>query len=186
MMTLETDRLILRPWGGRDRAPFAAINADPEVRRYYYPSILNAAEAGLLIDSAIEELAARGFGFLAAERKSDGALIGGAGLSRPDPEVPGDHEIEIGWILGREFWRQGYATEAALACFSFAWSALRAPEVIGYTSAINSPSRRAMEKAGMEYVAGGDFEDTTVPVGHVLRPHVLYRIGNPITLPGRP
>lgn len=176
-MILEADRLILRPWADRDRAPFAAINADPEVRRYYYPDVLAPAETDALIEAALADLAARGFGFLAVERKEDGALVGGAGLSTPGPEVPGGHDIEIGWILGRPFWRRGYATEISLACFAFARSALGAPEIIGYTSAINAPSRRIMEKVGMEYVPGADFEDATVPPGHILRPHVLYRIG---------
>ncbi|WP_246703466.1 hypothetical protein [Rhizobium sp. P28RR-XV] len=51
--------------------------------------------------------------------------------------------------------------------------------MIGYTSFINHPSRRAMEKIGMIHVEGGDFDDITVPSGHVLRPHVLYRIDRP-------
>ncbi len=51
--------------------------------------------------------------------------------------------------------------------------------MIGYTSAINTPSRRAMERLGLAYVAGADFEDVTVPPGDKLRPHVLYRMDRP-------
>jgi RimJ/RimL family protein N-acetyltransferase len=179
MLTLETSRLIFRPWQDRDRAPFAAINADPETRQYYHPSLLTPAETDAMIDEANEQLASEGFGFLAVERKADGALIGGAGLSRPGPEVPGNFPIEIGWILGRPYWRQGYATEASHSCLDFAWEELQAKEVIGYTSTINLPSRRAMEKLGMAHVVGADFDDITVPPGHILRPHVLYRIERP-------
>jgi RimJ/RimL family protein N-acetyltransferase len=179
MLTLETSRLIFRPWQDRDRKPFAVINADPETRQYYYPSLLTSAETDAMIDEANEQLTSEGFGFLAVERKVDGALIGGAGLSRPGPEVPGNFPLEIGWILGRPHWRQGYATEASHCCLEFAWTQLQAKEVIGYTSAINLPSRRAMEKIGMVHVEGADFADTTVPVGHVLRPHVLYCIERP-------
>ncbi|NLS17187.1 GNAT family N-acetyltransferase [Rhizobium sp. P40RR-XXII] len=178
MLTLETSRLTLRPWRNSDRAPFAAINADAEVRQYYYPSLLAAEETDELIDEAAKQLAREGFGFLAVERKADGALIGGAGLSRPGSEVPGNFPLEIGWILGRAYWRQGYATEVGRRCLEFAWR-LQAECVIGYTSFINHPSRRAMEKLGMIYVEGGDFDDITVPPGHVMRPHVLYRIDRP-------
>lgn len=178
-MRLETPRLVLRPWEDRDRADCAAINADPEVRRYYYPSVLTRAETDALIDEATAKMAEDGFGFVAVERKADGALIGGAGLSRPGPEVPGDHPAEIGWVLGRAFWRQGYATEIGLACLDAAWARFGLPSVIGYTSAINTPSRRAMERLGLAYVADGDFEDFTVPPGDSLRPHVLYRIARP-------
>ncbi len=179
MLTLETSRLVLRPWQDSDRAPFAAVNADAQVRQYYYPSLLTAAETDELIDEATAQLANEGFGFLAVERKADGALIGGAGLSSPGPEVPGDFPLEIGWILGRGYWRQGYAAEISRCCLDFAWQELQADCVIGYTSAINIPSRRAMEKIGMVYVEGGDFDDITVPPGNILRPHVLYRIDRP-------
>lgn len=179
MLTLETSRLILRPWKDRDRAPFAAINADAEVRQYYYPSLLTSGETDELIDEANEQLAQDGFGFLAVERKADGALIGGAGLSRPGPEVPGNFPLEIGWILGRAYWRRGYATEVSHCCLDFAWQQLEAKCLIGYTSSINLPSRQAMEKIGMVHVEDGDFDDITVPPGHILRPHVLYRIDNP-------
>jgi RimJ/RimL family protein N-acetyltransferase len=179
MLSLETPRLVLRAWRDKDRVPFAAINADPETRQYYYPSLLTSAETDALIDEARKELISEGIGFLAVERKSDGALIGGAGLSRPGPEVPGNFPLEIGWILGRSYWRQGYATEASHRCFDFAWEELQIDQLIGYTSSINLPSRRVMEKIGMVQVIGADFDDTTVPPGHVLRPHVLYRIARP-------
>ncbi|ENN88116.1 GCN5-related N-acetyltransferase [Rhizobium freirei PRF 81] len=179
MLILETSRLILRPWQDRDRAPFAAINADAKVRRYYYPSLLTATETDKLIDEANERLMQDGFGFLAVERKADGVLIGGAGLSRPGPEVPGSFPLEIGWILGQAHWRQGYATEASHRCLDFAWQQFGAECVIGYTSSVNLPSRQVMEKIGMARVENGDFDDVTVPPGHILRPHALYRVDRP-------
>lgn len=178
-MRLETSRLLLRPWEDRDRASFAAINADAAVRRYYYPALLSLAETDEMIDRSRDHLAQHGFGFLALEAREDGHLIGGLGLSRPGPEVPGAPEIEIGWILGRLDWRRGYAFEAASACLADAWMRLGVREVVGYTSTINAPSCHLMEKLGMARTAVDDFEDTTVPVGNPLRPHVLYRIRNP-------
>ncbi len=179
MLTLETSRLLLRRWRDSDRVPFSAINADEQVRRYYYPSLLTAQETDELIDEADRHLAREGFGFLAVERKADKVLLGGAGLSRPGAEVPGNFSLEIGWILGRAHWRQGYATEISHRWLDFAWLQLRAECVIGYTSCINDPSRRAMRKIGMTRVEDGDFDDVTVPPGHILRPHVLYRIDRP-------
>lgn len=178
-MRLETDRLRLRPWEDRDRAPFAAINADPEVRRYYYPDVLDAAETDALIDQAMSDLVRDGFGFVAVERKADGLLVGGAGLSRPEPLALQEWPLEIGWILGRAYWGQDYAAEISAACFHHAWTALKADSVIGYTSAINTPSRRAMLKSGMAEITDAGFEDDSVPLGNPLRPHVLYRINRP-------
>jgi RimJ/RimL family protein N-acetyltransferase len=178
-LKLETDRLRLRPWENRDRAPFAAINADPEVRRYYCPSVLDTTETDALIDQAMADLDRDGFGFVAVERKADGLLVGGAGLSRPEPLALQAWPLEIGWILGRPYWRQGFSLEIARACFAFAWRELGAGSVIGYTSAINLPSRRAMAAAGMRELADAAFDDDTVPEGDPLRPHVLYRIDRP-------
>ena len=94
--------MILRPWTDLDRAPFAAINADPEVRRYYYPTVLDRAASDVLIDECRESLETDGFGFLAAERKLDHALLGGIGLSVVGQGVPSiASSVEIGWILGK-------------------------------------------------------------------------------------
>lgn len=178
-MILGTERLIIRQWADSDREAFAAINADPEVRRYYYPSLLDRTESDAVIADCMDHFERHGFAFLALERRDDGALLGGAGLSVTH-DVPGGPAIEIGWILGRPFWRQGYAREASHAWFDWGWAHGMA-EIIGYTSAINTPSRHAMEALGMRRQASDDFADLTVPEGNPLRPHVLYRITNPKT-----
>ncbi|RDL51468.1 hypothetical protein BLJAPNOD_02602 [Ensifer sp. M14] len=176
-MRIETERLRLRPWDECDIAPFAVINADPDVRRYYYPSILTPAETADVIAECDAHLRKHGFGFVALERKADATLIGGLGLSIAGDEIPGGPHVEIGWILGRHYWRNGYALEAARACLEHAWTRLELTEIIGYTSRINNPSRALMEKLGMRSDPTEDFDDTTVPAGNPLRPPVLYRVG---------
>lgn len=178
-MYIDTQRLILRPWAKQDLEAFAAINADPEVRRYYYPALLTQAETAQMIVECDSHLQEHGYGFLAVERKADGALVGGLGLSLAGDEIPGGPHVEIGWILGRCHWRQGYALEAARACLEHAWSRLGLRQVIGYTSVVNSPSRALMEKLGMRADPAENFCDTTVPEGNPLRPHVIYRIDRP-------
>ena len=173
-MEIETDRLLIRPWVESDLAAFAEINADPDVRRYYYPAILTRAQSDWVVAECMRHLNEHGFAFLATVRKEDGALIGGTGLSRTD-DVPGEPAIEIGWILGRPYWRQGYARETGLAWFAHARS-LGIKEVIGYTSAINLPSRAQMEALGMSRGPAEDFADPTVPADNPLSPHVFYRM----------
>lgn len=175
-MRIESDRLLLRPWQSSDSAPWAEINADPEVRRYYWPALLSRSESDDIIASCQEALSEDGFGFVAVERKADNALIGGIGFSWTDDTIPGGRQVEIGWIFGRPYWGQGFAFEAASACLAWAPGRLPTTEVIGYTSAINTPSRRLMAKLGMQTSAGDDFDDITVPQGNPLRPHVLYRL----------
>ena len=181
-MRLETARLLLRPWEPRDRAPYAAMVTDPEMRRYYteIPSIETAFG---WVDGYNSVLAAVGFHWLAVERKADGRLLGDAGLALID-QVTRDAmkrpcAVEIGWTIERQSWGQGYATEAAAACLHFAWDVAGLPEVIAFTQAQNAASERVMQKLGMTRDPQFGFEDPTVPPGHWQRPHLIYRISNP-------
>jgi len=176
-MQITTQRLVIRPWQTQDLPAFGELNADPEVRRYYHPALLSRAESDATVEQCTEHLSTHGFAFLAIERQEDGALLGGAGLSWTDI-VPGGPAVEIGWILARPFWRQGYAREASHAWLAHGWS-IGLRQIIGYTSAINHPSRHLMEALGMARNPGDDFPDPTVPEDSPLSPHVLYRIHNP-------
>ena len=176
-MLLETPRLTIRPWLPRDRAPWADINADPAVRHFYYPALLTRQESDAEIAQCLRHLDEHGFAFLAVERRDDGALVGGAGLSWTD-DLPGGPAIEIGWILAHRFWRQGYAREASRAWLAHGWS-IGLDRIVGYTSAINHPSRALMEALGMSRDPADDFADPTVPPDDPLSPHVLYHIDRP-------
>jgi RimJ/RimL family protein N-acetyltransferase len=112
---IRTQRLILRRWEDADRAPFAAMNADPEVMRFFNAT-LTRAESDAWVDMINQVIDTAGYGLLALERTSDRAFLGFTGLWPFGPGHPlGDH-IEIGWRLARSAWGQGYATEAAAAC----------------------------------------------------------------------
>jgi RimJ/RimL family protein N-acetyltransferase len=182
-MRLETDRLILRPWEERDRAPYAAFNADPAVRRYFYPETVTDAEIDAAIEGMRAALAADGFSFLVCERKADGIMVGECGLHRLEDEVKAAMarpcDIELGWFFGSQYWGHGYATEAAGAWLRHSFDILDLPEVCSITQAQNAASIRVMERLGMSRDPQADFEDPTVPVGHWQRPHVIYRIVNP-------
>ena len=181
-MRLETERLVLREWRDSDKPLYAAIVGDPEVRRYF-ESTATLADAIVGIDRATAQLAEVGFSFLAVEVKADGALIGMLGMAPIKdtlrallPDAPG---VEIGWLLAKSHWGQGLAPEGARAVLDFAWNEAGLPEVGACTYRGNLPSRRVMEKLGMRYDAGSDFDHPDIEAGHPVRPHVLYRISNP-------
>jgi RimJ/RimL family protein N-acetyltransferase len=175
---LTTPRLTIRPWETRDLPAFGHANADPEVRRYYHPSILTQSQSDAIVEQCMRHLDDHGFAFLAVERREDGVLVGGAGLSWAE-HLPGGPAVEIGWILDRQFWRLGYAGETSRAWFAHGWS-IGLEQIIGYTSAINLPSRALMEALGMSRDPADDFCDPTVPRDDPLAPHVLYRIRRPL------
>jgi RimJ/RimL family protein N-acetyltransferase len=176
-MRIETERLILRPWEERDRAPLAAILGDPHVMRFYtHPR--SREEADAWFDKMVADLAT-GVTRLAAERKDEGVLLGLVGLAAIEFEIPTAPATEIGWVLGSSCWGKGYAPEAAQACLDYAFTTLGLPEVVAFTTHQNLPSQRVMEKIGMRRDPSADFDHPRIPEGHPLRPHVLYRIANP-------
>ena len=177
-MRLETERLIIREWEARDYAPYASFVADPDVRRYFQ-SVLSREESDVLVNKYVEYYRRDGFGLLAVERKSDGALVGDVGIIPIVMPIRGTPPVEIGWLLGRQFWGQGYATEAARAWLDHAFNVLKLSEVAAWTAVGNLASQRVMQKIGMTRDPQDDFEHPKIPEGHPLRPHYLYRIANP-------
>lgn len=181
-MILTTERLILRPFTEADRQPYAELNADPEVMRFY-PSAYSREQSGTSLDQIIDETSRHGFSFLAAELRETGDFAGLIGLGRLSgimrAALRGAPEVEIGWRLNKRFWGQGLAPEGARACLEYAWDELALPEVVAFTYRGNLPSQRVMEKTGLARDPDGGFEHPKLAEGHPIRPHVLYRIVNP-------
>lgn len=175
--TIETARLRLRAWQLADAPFFARLHADRRVRHYFYPPVLDTAEAYGALKWIIDHWHRHGFGFFAVERRADGMLIGGVGLSvLSEGAVSAPHPVEIGWIFASDYWGQGLAGEAAEAVLQDAWSRVEVDEVVAYMTRTNRRSRALAERLGMTRDPADDFEDVTVPAGHWQRPHVLYRI----------
>ena len=171
---LETDRLILRRWAARDLAPFAALNADPEVMRHF-PRTLDRAESDALVARLEDRRAEEGIGFVVAERRADRAFLGMVGLSRVRFE-PLDGAVEVGWRLARAHWGQGYATEAARAWLDHGFAELGLAEIVAFTVPENLASRRVMRRLGLEHDPARDFAHPHLPEGHRLRAHLLHAL----------
>jgi RimJ/RimL family protein N-acetyltransferase len=161
--TLTTDRLVLRGWRDDDLDAYAAITADPEVMRFM-DGVRDRAQAWREIAMFVGHWELRGHGFWVVER--DGELIGRIGLWRPEG-WPG---LEVGWLLGRHAWGQGYATEAARASAEHAWSELGADRLISLISPDNAPSRRVAERLGMRPEGDWDIRGIHVVIHAVARP----------------
>lgn len=150
--TLRTDRLELRPWTAADRAPFAALNADPEVVRWIGGGApMSRADSDELIDRITDQWRTRGFGLWAVEERAGGAFVGFAGLAVPwflPAVLPA---VEVGWRLARGAWGRGYATEAATAALDHAFATLELREVIATIFPDNTRSIRVAEKLGMAF-----------------------------------
>jgi len=173
-----TDRLLLRQWREEDRRPFAELNADPEVMRYF-PAPLTRAESDGFVDWASAHVAEHGWGLWALEERASGAFLGFTGLAEARFEAAFTPAVEIGWRLRRDAWGRGYASEAARAVLADAFDGLALEEVVSFTAVANERSRAVMVRLGMTRDPADDFDHPEVPEGHPRRPHVLHRLRRP-------
>lgn len=168
-MRLETARLILRPWEARDRAPYAALNADV----IDFPRPMTREESDGEVDHYEACWALDGFGFAAIERKADGALLGMAGLARCDIAAPVAPCVEIAWRLARAHWGQGYATEAARAWLAWGLGPGGLEEIVAFTDRGHAASIAVMRRAGMVPDPARDFRHPDVAPDHPMTEHVV-------------
>ncbi|WP_349740482.1 GNAT family N-acetyltransferase [Roseateles cavernae] len=174
-LTLNTARLLLRPWRDSDRAPFAALNADPEVMEFF-PALQSPEQSDASIDLWTAQFAERGWSNWAVELRDSGAFIGFIGLSVPRRQLPFSPCVEIGWRLARAHWGQGLATEGAWAALAAGFEQLGLSEIVSFTALTNLRSRAVMERLGMRSDSAEDFDHPALPEGHGLRRHCLYRL----------
>ncbi len=182
MSELDTARLKLRHWSAADLAPFAAMNADPEVMEFM-PERLSRPASEAMAARAQAHIDREGFGLWAVEVRGGPAFIGYVGLQRPSFEAAFTPCVEIGWRLMREAWGHGYATEAARECLRHAFGELGLDEVVAFTVPANLRSQAVMQRLGMAQDAAGTFDHPRLPAGHRLRRHLLYRLARSAPVP---
>ena len=171
---LRTARLWLRGWRDADRAPYAALNADPAVMRYF-PGLQDAAASDRSIDAWQCALSERGWANWALQRQDTGQFIGFVGLTQPQREFDFSPCVEIGWRLAAAHWGQGLASEAARAVLALGFGPLALAEIVSFTSLLNMPSRAVMQRIGL-IDSGFEFDHPGVPEASPLRRHCLYRL----------
>jgi RimJ/RimL family protein N-acetyltransferase len=150
-----TERLLLRPFREEDWPAWAEMNADPEVMEFL-GSPLTREQSDDIARAVNRRHAIDGTGFLAIERRSDGAFLGAGGLQH-EPWYPDD--MELGWRLARRYWGNGYATEAALSWLQYAFTELELPKVISITDAPNAKSIAVMKRIGMTFDHTAELEE---------------------------
>jgi RimJ/RimL family protein N-acetyltransferase len=164
--------VVLRQWKNSDLDPYAAMNADPEVRRFY-PSLLSRQESLESFERMRAGIEERGWGIWAVE--ADGLFAGATGLVIPGFDAPFAPCTEILWRFQTEFWGRGIARAAATQALAYGFSNLGLREIVAFTSALNHRSIRLMERLGFTRDPADDFEHPSIADGHPLRHHVLYR-----------
>jgi RimJ/RimL family protein N-acetyltransferase/predicted nucleotidyltransferase len=140
---IETERLVLRPIEAGDLDNFVSLHADREVTRFIRP--LDRATAKERLELAHCEWLERRHGMLAVIERTTGRFVGRAGLKY----WPQFDETELGWVLRRDAWGRGYATEAGRACIEWAFSEFAMPYLTAMISSDNVRSVRVAERLGL-------------------------------------
>lgn len=174
-LTVETPRLILRQWKDSDLDPWAEMNADPRVMEFY-PRVYDRARADEMAGWMRGELERKGYGWWAAELKETGRFIGVIAADDINYDVPFTPAREIAWRLAFDAWHHGYATEGAAAAVQFAFDRLGWDEVVAFTTPLNLPSERVMQRLGMTRDPAEDFGHPKIEPGHRLHRMILYRL----------
>ena len=171
----ETARVCLRLWRDEDAESFAVLNSDPEVMRHF-PARLDRAESDALLARIRAHHEQHGFGLWALQIKGGAPFVGFVGLSVPRFEAHFLPGVEIGWRILASHWGKGYVTEAARAALGHGFEVLKLHEIVSFTVEGNVRSWRVMQRLGMHRDPADDFDMPTLPEGHLLRRHLLYRM----------
>ena len=155
-ITLETERLLLRPLTVADADAVFVWASDPEVNRYLsYPlhtdvettrQWLRSVEQDTEVQAAKENYT---FGFV---RRFDGLLIGSGAIRRQE-----DDTWDFGYNLRRDCWGRGYTTEAMKAIIDFARTQRSAKVFAAHHAVDNPASGRVMEKCGLAFHHYGEY-----------------------------
>ncbi|MCR8842652.1 GNAT family N-acetyltransferase [Paenibacillus sp. SC116] len=143
---LSTERLVLRKMTLADVGALMEISSDPEAMKYY-PSTKNEQQASEWVEWTLRKYDTYGTGLWIVEDKETGEFLGQCGIV--PQEVNGVIEMEIGYLFARRVWRNGYATEAALACKKYGFEQLGLKKLISFVDVNNTPSAKVAERVGM-------------------------------------
>lgn len=142
---LETDRCLVRETTVEDVDAFYELYKDEEITRYMEPLFEKREEEIEYTKSYIKNVYEfYGFGMWTVVEKASGKVIGRAGVSyREGYELP-----ELGFMIGKAFWRKGYAYEVCLAILDYVYENYEMDQIFIFIEPQNSPSIHLAKKLG--------------------------------------
>jgi ribosomal-protein-alanine N-acetyltransferase len=144
---LETERLRLRPFSAEDDVAVFALASDPDVARFVRFEAHRSIEETRAFLEMVERHYAEGNAFAwAVVLCENGELIGSCGFPHRSPER---NSAEIGYWLGRPYWGQGYAVEAAYAMIRFGFEQAGLERIEAKCFVTNHAGQRVIEKLGL-------------------------------------
>jgi RimJ/RimL family protein N-acetyltransferase len=148
LVTIETSRLTLRPLDLNDLDHLAPLHAQESFWRYPYGQGWSRDETFGFLERTVAEYSDSGLAVHAVVVRETEELAGWAGLSVPQflPEIL--PAVEVGWRLGMQFRRRGYATEAGAAWVRYGFEELDLHEIVSIYEPDNVDSGAVMRRLG--------------------------------------
>lgn len=143
MTTLETSRLILRPYGPGDVDDVAALYGDPDVTAYTKLGQRDRAQSAALLDDYMRDWQTLGFGMFALFLKPAGAYAGECGLFVLEPGG-----AALRYAIHKGHWGQGLTREALEPVLAWAFGEVGLTRIVSVVQVRNRASNRVMEKLG--------------------------------------
>ena len=150
MNKLETERLLFRLYGEDDRKDFLALFTDKSVMEYVDTGVLTVEKADDLWRKLIDDFYPQGIATIYALFTKESTQFIGQAWIRPRPSKKEDWEI--GYVLKKDAWGKGFATEVARELIDFGFTKLNLPEVFATIDNDNSGSIKVAEKSGMNFL----------------------------------
>ncbi len=140
----------------------------------YLAGPLTREQSDAYANAARDHLAQTGYCKWAVEMPGVAPFIGALGLSRVKFQASFTPAVEVAWRLHRNFWGQGFATEAAKAAIDDGFTRCGLTEIVALTTLSNLPSQRVMQRLGMTRTV--EFDHPSLAPDSPLRRHILYRL----------
>jgi RimJ/RimL family protein N-acetyltransferase len=157
--TIETSRLFLRQFHPEDLASYATIMGEHEVGKGFPKGTgYTREESKRSLDSIMSHWSKYGFGIWAITDKLTHDIIGRCGLNL----IEETSEVEVDFVVAPNYWRRGFATEAAKAALTYGFTVLGLERIIALAKPENTASRRVIEKTGMHFVKNAQYWGITV------------------------
>ncbi len=145
--SLETERLIIRPYVAEDLEALLSLFNDKEVTRFLLlPLPQTRQETEKFLEQIVESYGTDAPTFaLAITLKEDGRHVGSCGLNPLEDELG----VQYYCTLSSECWGKGFATEAISTLFEYAFTDLGLERIVASINPENIASLKLAKRLGM-------------------------------------
>lgn len=159
-LTLETPRLLLRPFELSDAEDMFEMDKNPEVHKYLWQTPLQSVDETIkIIKNLQKQYAENNIGRFATILKETGEFIGWTGIKYINDHVENGNSnfYDYGYRLNEKFWNKGFATEASVAWLKYGFDEMKIDKMNAYTHFENGASNHILQKVGFQFME--DYQD---------------------------